>query len=215
MPLLEVAAAFGAATAVIGSRGNWLVNIMYCEAGTPIFMLPSFDALSREYEAQGVPPPPPPPPLSSSKTTREVQRDEIAPSDGYFTYLAAALDLPLTLLAHRRAHPYGNFSVPPYLAAKLAQSVEKELIKVGRWRAPPPLPGQQMNSKTEGKGAAAARPNAPPPQADTPSAKPRSSASKWFPSFLLPFTTTQPPPPRLLPCRRPPMPRLPAPWRGA
>jgi hypothetical protein len=218
MPLLEVAAAFGAATAVIGSRGNWLVNIMYCEAGTPIFMLPSFDALSREYEAQGVPPPPPPPPLSSSKTTREVQRDEIAPSDGYFTYLAAALDLPLTLLAHRRAHPYGNFSVPPYLAAKLAQSVEKELIKVGRWRAPPPLPGQRMNSKTEGKGAAAARPNAPPPQADTPSAKPRSSASKWFPSFLLPFTTTQPPPPlapppppRALPPPKPPARPPPAP----
>ena len=219
MPLLEVAAAFGAATAVIGSRGNWLVNIMYCEAGTPIFMLPSFDALSREYDAQGVPPPPPPPPLSSSKTTREVLRDEgIAPSDGYFTYLAAALDLPLTLLAHRRAHPYGNFSVPPYVAAKLAQSVEKELIKVGRWRAPPPLPGQQMYSKTEGKGAAAARPNAPPPQADTPSAKPRSSASKWFPSFLLPFTTTQPPPPlapppppRALPPPKPPARPPPAP----
>ena len=191
---------------------------MYCEAGTPIFMLPSFDALSREYDAQGVPPPPPPPPLSSSKTTREVLRDEgIAPSDGYFTYLAAALDLPLTLLAHRRAHPYGNFSVPPYMAARLAQSVERELIKVGRWRAPPPLPGQQMNSKTEGTGAAATRPNAPP-QADTPSAKPRSSASHWLPSFLLPFTTTQPPPPlaplpppRALPPPKPPARPPPAP----
>ena len=94
-----MAAAFGAATAIIGSRGNWLVNIMYCEAGTPIFMLPSFDALSREYEAQGLPPPQPP---SSSKSAREVERDKgIAASDGYFTYLAAALDLPLTLLAHR------------------------------------------------------------------------------------------------------------------
>ena len=193
--LLEVATVYSRATAVISAHGPGLNHMLYCEPGTAIFMLASYDALSAEFHTSATPPGAAPPPL---KAARAGKKDLLASTDGYYAYTAAALGLTLRVLPQAKAHPLGNWSLPPYLASQVAQAVEKELVKIGRWKSPPLRPGHRR-----GGGDA---PSAPSRAADEASDAP-SRPSHWLPTFLLPFTTTPPPPP----AAPPPRPTLPPP----
>ena len=55
----------GATTAVIGPHGAGLVNIMYCEQGTPLFFFTTYDTASPEHTG---------PDAQARKTSKVVQQ---------------------------------------------------------------------------------------------------------------------------------------------
>ena len=201
--LVEAAKTFGAATAIVAPHGAGLANLIYCEFGTPLFLLPTYDAASPEHIA-------PPPPLKSagrppSAAQRPVGAKDNAVSgahtslsDSPYTYLAAATGMPVHLLPQSKAWTvHGNFSMPPYLSVQAVDTIARELIRMGRWKPP--------------HGAS---PPAPPPRdatRDRTGDKATDGSQSFFSisSFLLPFISRPPPPVSIAPPSRLPTPKPP------
>ena len=176
--------------------------------GTPIFLLPTYDAGSPEHTPAPPQSPAPsrPRPIASSAPPRPAGRESggNSPADGYFSYLAAASGVRFIPLSQAKAHlSLGNYSLPPYLAAQVADAMEAALVEMGRWRPPR---GRPAPAAGRGGGGATA--------AHAPDGGGEGEGGNRFgfsiASFLLPFISGPPPsvkpPPARLPPPAPPSP---------
>ena len=193
--VIDAAKTFGTATAVVGPHGGGLVGIMYCEIGTPLFLMTTYDTASPEHDG-------PDNKLRKTETAKLVSEaqsspggETYSPADTVYSYLAAAVGVTVHVLPHAKAHVvFGNYSLPPYKAKKVVEHVHASLVKMGRWKA---RPGEQM-ATVDGEDAGAH-------DAAAAGGKWSSLTSFLLPLWSPPMPVQNPsPPPRLPPPKPPP-----------